>query len=74
MPEEPWITRITITCANPALRACWQEIEDELREIVARCGWDTRLCTHKLKEIMVALYEIHEKTPDMTKPPRKRFK
>ena len=74
MPEEPWITRITITCENPALRSFWQEIEDQLRMISARCGFDTRHQTEKLRDIAKTLDEIRLTTFDMTKPPHKRFK
>lgn len=74
MPEEPWITVIAISCDNPALRAEWKEIEDRLRLIMARVGWDTRNATIKLKEISNALGQIRKLTVDMTKPPSKRFK
>lgn len=74
MPEDPWITRITITCANPALQPLWLEVEDRLRQIMARVGPDTRSATIKLKEISNALGQIRELTVDMTKPPSRRFK
>jgi hypothetical protein len=72
--EQPWTTLITISCANPALRSFWLEIENQLRMTVARCGWDTRACTVKLKEIVSALNQVRELTVDMTKLPHKRFK
>jgi hypothetical protein len=74
MPENPWTTLITITCANPALQPFWQDIQDQLRMIAARCGWDTRLVGYKLREITQTLSEIREKTPNMMLPPHKRFK
>ena len=74
MPEEPWVTRITFTCANPALQPFWRDIEDQLRMIVFRCGWDTRAVSYKLGEIAAKLSEIRENTIDMRLPPSKRFK
>lgn len=74
MPEEPWTTLITIHCANPALQKQWDEIADQLRQCVFRCGWDTLRCTVKLKEIANALGQIRNLTVDMNKPLSKRYK
>ena len=74
MAEEPWVTRLTFTCANPALQPAWIEIEDQLRMISFRCGWDTRAVSRKLKEVIAALSEIRENTPNMNLPPHRRFK
>lgn len=74
MPEEPWITVIAISCDNHALRAEWKEIEDRLRMIVYRCGWDTHAVTKALVRISIELERIEHNTPDMRQPPRKRFK
>jgi hypothetical protein len=74
MPEKPWTTLITITCSNEALQPWWLRIEDDLRQIVLRCGWDTRLCSIKLKEIDSALRQIRDLTVDMNKPLSKRYK
>lgn len=74
MPEDPWLTRITITCENAALRPLWQNIEDELVTIAARCGWDTLRVTKKLKAIAEGLETIRLTTADMRLPPGKRFK
>ena len=74
MPEKPWITQIAISCDNEALRSHWREVEDQLRMIVARCGWDTRGVTLKLKEVIGALDRIRATTLDMNLPPSKRFK
>jgi len=39
-----------------------------------RCGWDTRAVSRKLKEVIAALSEIRENTPNMNLPPHRRFK
>ena len=74
MPEEPWVTYITISTGNPALKSSWDEVADQLRMIVGRCGHDTRAVTVKLAEVIEALHRIRVTTPDMTLPPHKRFK
>ena len=74
MPEKPWITQIAISCDNEALRSHWREVEDQLRMIVARCGWDTNGVRHKLEEIAYRLAEVCAETVDMRKPPSQRFK
>lgn len=74
MPEEPWLTRITITCENAALRPLWQEIEDDLIAIAARSGWDTHRVTARLKAVAAALDNLRLTTADMRQPPWKRFK
>jgi len=74
MPEEPWETFISVACYNKALQPLWDDVADELRAIVARCGWDTRGVDRKLKEIVNALHQVRELTIDMRKPPSKRFK
>lgn len=72
--EKPWVTMISVVCDNEALRPGWREIEDQLRMIVARCGWDTRGVLHKLEEVRVKLKDVRDATVDMTLPPSKRFK
>lgn len=74
MPEEPWTTYIAISCDNEALRPLWREVEDQLRLIFYRVGWDTRSATVKLKEVHSALRQIKELTVDMNKPLSKRYK
>jgi hypothetical protein len=74
MPENPWVTIIAISCDNHALRPQWKEIEDQLRMIVYRCGWDTHHVTKALVRISLELEKIEASTPDMRLPPHKRFK
>ena len=74
MPEEPLTTTIAISCDNEALRPLWREVEDQLRLILYRVGWDTLRCTVKLKEIHSALRQIRDLTVDMNKPLSKRYK
>lgn len=74
MPEEPWITLITIHCENQALQPGWDEIANLLRQCVYRCGPDTLRCTRQLLAITNALGQIRDLTVDMNKPLSKRFK
>ena len=74
MDEEPWTTTIAISCDNPALQKFWRDVEDQLRMIMYRVGWDTLRATVKLKEIHSALRQIRDLTVDMNKPLSKRYK
>jgi len=74
MEEKPWTTLITITCTNEALELPWSDIEDELRRIVARVGWDTRAVTAKLIQIHSALRQVRELTVDSGKTFSRRQK
>lgn len=42
---------IGISCDNQALAPYWKAIEDDLRMIVYRAGWDPRQVRRKLEEI-----------------------
>lgn len=74
MPEDPWMTTIAISCDNEALRPLWRDVEDQLRMIMYRVGWDTLRATVKLKEVRSALRQIRDLTVDQHQPLRKRYK
>ena len=74
MPEPMWATLIAVHCDNKALQPHWDEVVDQLRMIVACCGWDTRRVSEKLREIAGVLDVVLSDSIDYTKPPSKRFK
>jgi len=51
IPQDTWITMIAISCDNQALAPYWKAIEDDLRMIIYRAGWDPRRVRRKLEEI-----------------------
>ena len=74
MSEPTWQTHIAIACDNPALRRNWQRVEQALYGIMARCGWDTRICDYKLREVADVLENVQLHTIDMRLAPSRRFK
>jgi len=72
-PPDRWVTIIAIACEYRPLLPYWKEIEHKLRMIAARVGWDAAQIRRKLEEIVAALTEIEESTPDWRNAPGDRF-